>query len=95
MNSTFEARLKELIDHYGDSTNSFAKRIGKRNTPVSNWLGGKKPSFEALEELYTHTRVNLHWLLTGNGEMFLTKSLEKPFESTKNHSSRTKVEQIP
>jgi len=85
MNSTFEARLKELIDHYGDSTNSFAKRIGKRNTPVSNWLGGKKPSFEALEELYTHTRVNLHWLLTGNGEMFLTKSLA--FESNESRTN--------
>lgn len=49
---------------------------------ISRMVSGEnKVSAEVLNRIIqTHNEVNLHWLLTGNGEMFITASREKPAE---------------
>lgn len=48
----------------------FAKKLGVTATAYAHVAStGTKPSAELLMRLAKHTRVNLRWLLTGEGEM--------------------------
>lgn len=54
----------------------------KRTSAVPKWEGGKvKPSAEVLEKLSQKLKVNINWLLTGEGEMFLPDAPEKEASS--------------
>jgi transcriptional regulator with XRE-family HTH domain len=76
-------RLKVLIFSLGMNVRSFCKAIDVSETTVRNYFNrGSSPSAEFLTKLNnTYGVVNLGWLLTGNGSIFLPDDIT-PNQST-------------
>lgn len=65
-------RLDQLLDELGLNANKFAKKLGyDRSVTIYNVLNGKtQPGYNLLHDIATHIpEVNIHWLLSGKGEM--------------------------
>lgn len=73
--------LNKLILHYAEgSTTKFAKMLGISQQALSNW---KNRGTLDYEKIYTICDgLNPHWLLTGEGEMLLTESVNKNVSKT-------------
>lgn len=68
-----ENRFKILLDTLSLTPNAFAKELGySRSEKIYNFYNGKyNPSFEVLYDITKKfERVNLNWLVGGQGEMF-------------------------
>jgi transcriptional regulator with XRE-family HTH domain len=65
----FTKRLQKVIDYYGESSSSFAEKIGVQRSSISHILSGRnKPSLDfILKILSTFPEVELYWLLNGKG----------------------------
>lgn len=72
-------RLKKLIKALNFKQTTFAQSLGTTQPNISRMVSGEnKISAEVLNRMsLTHKTVNLHWLLTGDGEMFLDTTHEK------------------
>ncbi|MBK6930939.1 MAG: helix-turn-helix domain-containing protein [Saprospirales bacterium] len=81
-------RLRKLIKALGLNQTLFAKSLGMTQPNISRMVSGEgKISVEALNRITgTHKRVNLHWLLTGEGEMFVAAATETSIQA--NEASR-------
>lgn len=79
-------RLKALMKALNLTQTEFAVSLGMTQPNVNRMMSGRnKISMEVLNGLgkeYKH--VNLHWLLTGYGEMFLDESLAIGVMTNKN-----------
>ncbi|MCV6638467.1 helix-turn-helix domain-containing protein [Candidatus Albibeggiatoa sp. nov. NOAA] len=68
-------RLKILIDHSSNGNKSaFTRKINVSLSTFKNYLDSKRTdivSAETLIKIYEATNVNITWLLTGKGEMYL------------------------
>ncbi|HRI59584.1 MAG TPA: helix-turn-helix transcriptional regulator [Saprospiraceae bacterium] len=66
-------RLQKLIKALNLKQTTFAQSLGIKQPNISRMISGQnKISAEVLNRISnTHKTVNLHWLLTGEGEMFL------------------------
>ncbi len=67
-------RLELLVNALGIKRSEFAKRIHVTQGNVSDWINDKKPSkpsSTALARISEEYNVNLNWLITGKGDMFL------------------------
>lgn len=66
-------RLKELIQALGMSQVEFAKNLGIAKSTVSDVINGRLKDLPnpVQLKLYREYNVNLNWLLTGEGGMFL------------------------
>jgi transcriptional regulator with XRE-family HTH domain len=65
-------RLKKLIKALNLNQLSFSKSIGMTQPNISKMMNGERQlSIEVLNRMSERYNVNLHWLLTGVGEMFL------------------------
>ena len=72
-----EKRLLTLIDTLNLSQKSFAEKIGVTNRALYNYLYEDRcPSPECLVKMHQLFKVNLNWLLTGEGKMFQDKKDE-------------------
>jgi len=80
----FVARLKKVMDFYGESSSSFAEKIGVQRSNISHILSGRnKPSLDfILKVLASFPEVELYWLLNGKGNF--------PSESSKEISDDEK-----
>lgn len=66
----FFDRLEKATKANG--TNELAEILGVEPGTVSNWKNGRnRPSYETIFTLRELKEINLHWLLTGKGEMYL------------------------
>lgn len=77
MNSILN-RIREVINHSGLSDASFAKSLSVPQATFSNMFQREsepKPSW--LQSIISIYKVNAHWLLTGEGEMFTKTESEK------------------
>lgn len=77
MNSILN-RIREVINHSGLSDASFAKSLSVPQATFSNMFQREsepKPSW--LQSIISIYKVNAHWLLTGEGEMFSKTESEK------------------
>lgn len=74
--TTINQRLKFLIDSLNLKVGAFSRIIGVSETSTRNYTDRtSKPGSEYLEKIGTHFKqVNLTWLITGDGEPFLTDS---------------------
>jgi len=71
-NSDISERIRQIIDYYNLTPNSFAKKLGyNRSQVIYDILNRKaKPSYDFfLRLLNTDISVNNHWLITGIGSM--------------------------
>lgn len=66
----FMKRLQNVMDYYGESSSSFAEKIGVQRSSISHILSGRnKPSLDfILKILSAFPEVDLYWLFNGNGE---------------------------
>ena len=63
-------RLKIVFNVRAD--NELGSILGIKPTTYSTWKnGGTQPNYEILFRKVEHLGMNLHWLLTGEGEMML------------------------
>jgi hypothetical protein len=73
--TTINQRLKILIETLSSSVRAFSEAIGDSASNTQNYIGARKvePKPEYLAKVLNHfSTVNAHWLLTGNGEPFLS-----------------------
>lgn len=70
---TFESRFRQIR---GDKNQvEFAELVGITKQKVSNYEKGiVKPTFEVLYLLAVNLHINLNWLITGDGEMYVLPS---------------------
>jgi transcriptional regulator with XRE-family HTH domain len=67
-------RVADVKDHFDLNLSQFAKKLNVSHSFLSQIISGKrKPSFELLGALTVLFKVNLSWLYTGKGDMFLPK----------------------
>lgn len=89
-NTEISDRISELIEALGINPNAFAVALGyKRSQTIYDIVNGKcAPSFDFFNKLATSefaSKVNLHWVLTGQGAIFTEPSarteneVPKPF----------------
>ena len=68
-------RLKLVIREKGKSARAMAKLCNIPYTTFWKYLSGeRKPSSLHLQKICTHLAINLNWLITGEGEIFVQKS---------------------
>ena len=65
----FVFRLQKVIDFYGETSSSFAEKIGVQRSSISHILSGRnKPSLDfILKVLSSFPDVELYWLINGKG----------------------------
>ena len=75
-------RLQKLIKALNFNQASFAKSLGMTQPNISRMVSGTgKISVEVLNRIInTYKKVNLHWLLTGEGAMFMEEPERKSIQ---------------
>lgn len=75
-------RLKISIDELGLKIVDFSKKTSIPYQTLMNYLNGnRQPTTENLQKISIHTNINITWLLTGEGEMFISDRSEKVINS--------------
>ena len=77
-------RLKLLRTKYLKlSQEKLAEILGVKRNTLSNWERGENEmNYEAMLILHSKFGVNINWLLTGEGPMFVSHSQEEPIKET-------------
>lgn len=85
---TINQRLNFLVESLAQSARAFSEAIGESPTNTHNYIsGGRKPAPDYLKSLLLHYRnINSYWLLTGEGEPFLTDKPESSITQTGNNN---------
>ena len=78
-------RLKQLIDYYGISTRQFEQKINVSNGVIAKVLVQNTTlRSDVLSKIAdSFPDINIGWILTGKGEMFLQKSGNTQEEDTR------------
>lgn len=85
-NTEISERISKLIEALGIKPNAFALALGyKRSQTIYDIVNGKSaPSFDFFNKLamseYSEV-LNIDWVLTGRGEILLTKTPKKVINS--------------
>ncbi len=65
-------RLQELVDEQaGGNAKLFAEKAGVISVTFYNYLKGRTPKADALENICRKYKVNLNWLVMGIGDKYL------------------------
>jgi len=70
MDKSFSLRLSEAFGYA--SMADIARRIGVPHATIRNYFQGRLPAPEVLIKIANETNVSLNWLLTGDGQMYVT-----------------------
>ena len=79
MKTEIVSRISTVLDVLNISPNDLSNKSGyKSNSQIYRMLAGKWPvSLQVVEGLHSyHPEINLDWLITGRGTMFMTKYYE-------------------
>lgn len=91
----FGQRVKAIRKTLGLSQKDFAESLGISGTFISEVESGKyKPCYDFFYNIMNHFNVNLHYLLTGQGEMFIRDMKPAEIEIEEPFSSITKTEDL-
>ena len=86
-------RLKTIREAKGLSQKQFAETLGTALTRISEYERDKvKPTTEILTKLAEIHGININWLLTGNGDMFIK---EEKKSNTKANEIIEAYEKLP
>lgn len=91
MQTTINQRIKFLLENFGLSARNFGKAIGVAENTTQNYLEPRlaQPKADYLERVLLHFEsINARWLLTGQGEPFLSNP---PTEASNTASSNKKI----
>lgn len=68
-----QKQLKQLLSNLALSQKDFSEKLSVSAGNVGDWLRGRsEPTTKALRKISESFSVNTNWLLTGEGEMFLS-----------------------
>ncbi|KGQ48586.1 DNA-binding protein [Gallibacterium anatis 10672-6] len=68
---SINSRVCLIIEHLGGSVTKFSERSGINYRSVQNYMrGDREPNSEAYLK-FAQLGININWLLTGQGEMFI------------------------
>lgn len=90
-------RFKQIQKHFGYPNLDFALLLGYSGVNSYTNLGskGRKASIDVLLKLHTHHKnVNLHWLLTGIGNMLISDDINKTVTSSSTPSDKELINRI-
>lgn len=74
----FSDNLRECRNKLGLAQGQMAKNLGMLQSQYSKYeCDARKPSVEVLEKLVKQFNININYLLTGEGPMFITPELSK------------------
>lgn len=73
----FSENLKKVRQKLGLSQKELSTKIGIQQAQYSRYEVGTSPSTEVLEKLVKEFNINVNYLLTGEGSMFITPELSK------------------
>lgn len=73
----FSENLKKVRQKLGLSQKEIAEKIGIQQAQYSRYEVSTSPSTEILEKLVKVFNINVNYLLTGEGSMFITPELSK------------------
>lgn len=63
-------RFQKARKMIGINQTEIAERLGTSRKSISDYENGRPINSEVLEKLAKNFNVNIHWLITGQGEMF-------------------------
>ena len=68
-------QIEKILDDLGITQSQFSKEINVSKGNISDLLKGRTKSLsaDAITNIYRKYNINPTWLLTGEGEMYLTK----------------------
>jgi len=67
-------RLRQFIELTCLNITDFAKKAGIPYVSLQNYLRGiRSPNVENIHKIVAKFNLNVHWLLTGEGDPFITK----------------------
>ena len=80
--TTFVERLKQVREYLGISQKKMGELMGIKQQAYCRYEQGDQiPRVDRIEKLGENTNINLHWLLTGKGSMWIDKEqIEKEEE---------------
>ncbi|MBN6060440.1 helix-turn-helix domain-containing protein [Aggregatibacter actinomycetemcomitans] len=82
-------RVCLIIEQFGGSITKFSERSGINYRSVQNYMrGDREPNSEAYLK-FAQLGININWLLTGEGEMFIGGNL---IESTLTQQEQSLIE---
>ena len=92
----FVIRLQKVMDFYGETSSSFAEKIGVQRSSISHILSGRnKPSLDfILKVLSSFPDVELYWLINGKGTFPAEKKTEIQTEELIPQSISKKVSNL-
>ena len=73
----FQDNLKTIREQLGLSQKEIAEKINIQQAQYSRYELGTSPSADILERFVKQLNINVNFLLTGKGAMFITPELEK------------------
>ncbi|NCG55224.1 helix-turn-helix domain-containing protein [Serratia fonticola] len=74
-----QERLRQVMDLKGLTIKELAERSGMPYRSLQNYLRGERePNNDALLVLRTHLGISVDWLLTGEGDMYLSEAESAP-----------------
>lgn len=86
-------RFKQVVSQSGKNQKELAELCDVTHQYFSQAINGRHvPSLKVLTPLAKETGVNLHWLLTGEGEMYFGKPNANPSNNGGNEMERLKNE---
>lgn len=89
VNDLVRGGLQALREKLGMSQEGFAQEIGlKFRTYQNREIRGELPPAESLRIMYTKYGVNLHWLITREGAMFVSGASEMAAEPVTQYPSK-------
>ncbi len=77
-------RIKEILDSQGLNATQFAQKVSMNVSALSHILSGRNnPGYDALQKIIVNfPKINVEWLMTGQGEMYKENLPEEPEQVT-------------
>ena len=94
--ATIHERIALCVQNFGEGKNTvFAEKLGVSEGNIRGYIKGVMPKADVLEKIVTSCDISPTWLLTGKGEMHISRNhqikIEKNEEMTQNFLDLPKV----
>ena len=94
--ATIHERIALCVQFYGDGKNTlFADKLGVSEGNIRGYIKGVVPKADVLEKIVRTYDISSEWLLTGKGEMKISRphqiKIEKNEENDENNSDLPKI----